>query len=190
MKEEWRPVKGHDGYEVSSLGRVRSLDRYIESAPGSRAGAYRRFLKGRDIKPFMAKTTGYHQVKIGKNGKKSLHKIVAEAFCEGYSDGMWVNHKNGIRTDNRAANLEWVTPSQNVRHGFSDLGRVPPCRGKFGKDHHVSKAVIATCQRTGEQKRYESGMDAVRDGYESSAISRCCNGKSKTHQGMSWRFAS
>lgn len=180
--EIWKESFISPEYEVSSLGRVRSVDREKVVKSG-----YSRRFDGRILSPFIAKTTGYLQVKI--HGKKySVHRMIAFAFCNGYVDGLHVNHKNGVRADNRAENLEWVTPSENVLHGFRELGRVPQQLGKFGESHSTHKPVIAICMKTGKRKRYGAAMDAVREGFDSSSISRCCNGISAYHKGYYWRF--
>ncbi|MDE8755658.1 NUMOD4 motif-containing HNH endonuclease [Pectobacterium polaris] len=180
--EIWKKTVISDDYEVSNYGRFRSLDREVTVSSG-----YTKKLKGKDIKPFHTHTTGYLQIKI-KGKKYSAHRMVALAFCNGHSDGLVVNHKNGVRKDNRAENLEWVSQSQNVRHGYKDLGRDRVGLGKFGEESHSGKAVIATCKVTGNKIRYGSAMDAVRVGFDSSSISRCCNGKSRSHKGFHWRF--
>ncbi|EOU9137094.1 HNH endonuclease, partial [Escherichia coli] len=131
---------------------------------------------------------GYLQIKV--YGKKySAHRIVAKAFCTGFCDGLVVNHKNGRRDDNRADNLEWVSHSENSKHGYKQNGRIPISLGKFSGDHPASKAVISTDMKTGEEVYYEAAMDAVREGFDSSSISRCCNGESSYHKGRFWRFA-
>ena len=108
---EWKPVKDYEGYEVSNDGQVRSLDR-IDSAG--------RKLKGK-ILSATPSSSGYLMVYPSKNGKNhamTVHKLVAQAF-HGLSD-LWVNHKNGVKTDNRAENLEWLTPGDNLKHAWEN----------------------------------------------------------------------
>lgn len=102
--EEWRNVAANPGYAVSSLGRVR----------GVRGGIMRHdIVKG-----------GYHRVRLsGENCRRCLvHVLVAEAFLEPRPDGHQVNHRNGDKDDNSAMNLEYATPSENVRHSLDVLG--------------------------------------------------------------------
>lgn len=189
MSEEWKQSQFDSGYEVSSLGRVRSKDRMVSQKECGRASGYERLLSGRQIKPFISKKTGYVQVNFSGKSRHSVHRLVAMEFCEGYQDGLIVNHKNGDRSDNRAENLEWVTAAKNNAHAFRELGRKPSSLGMFGGDHPTSKAVIGTDLITGHHFLYASAMDAVREGFDSSCISRCCSGAAKSHKGRSWRIA-
>ena len=189
MATIWKDIQLDANYEVSDSGLVRSKDRTLTQSASVRSAAYERFLPGKELRAVPSKITGYLQVSLSGKARHSVHRLVALAFCSGYREGMVVNHKNGIRDDNRAVNLEWVTHSENVSHGYVSNGRVPNGLGKFGAENKKSKAVIATEISTGKEKFFESGMDAVREGFSSSGISRCCAGAIKSHKGYTWRWS-
>lgn len=124
--EEWRCLDGYEGiYEISSLGRVRSVPRKITTALGRV-----QFYKGRVLRQTHA-WTGYLAVHVSSENKGatiSVHRAVALAFCERDDPAKnQVNHKNGIRDDNRSSNLEWVTARENAAHATS-IGRRCPIR--------------------------------------------------------------
>ena len=131
--EEWRQVVGWEGeYAVSNLGRVRS-DR---TCRGTRAG--------RILKPKRCKA-GYLHVRLCKNYthlQQGIHRLVAAAFI-GPAQGLQVNHRNGIKDDNRADNLEWVTQSENLRHSARVLGKMPP----RGEAHYRASLTDADVER-------------------------------------------
>lgn len=112
--EAWRPVKGYEGqYEVSDLGNVRSLDRYIETEKG------KRFVKGRMRKSFISHG-GYRILAL--SGKKYLvHRLVADAFCENPDRERFnvVDHINTDTLDNRAENLRWCDTAGNLANPIS-----------------------------------------------------------------------
>lgn len=167
--ETWAGIEGFPLYQISNMGRVKSLKRDII------------------LSTFLAKRTGYLQVEL--NGiRMSVHRLVGMAFCPGYFEGAWIDHLNAVRTDNRASNLEWVTPGENSLRSFR-MGRKPTYLGKFSAEHATSKPVIATNMETGEETRFECGMDAVRQGYQSSCITRSCRGEAAYHKGHYWRYA-
>lgn len=111
MKEEWRDVSGHMGYyQISNLGRVRSLDRCIHGRWGPQP------LKGRVMKPFPS-PAGYLGVALQKEGNKKycvVARLVALAFIPNPDNLPEVDHINEEKTDNRAANLQWITQQENV----------------------------------------------------------------------------
>jgi len=107
MKEVWKDIPGYEGmYQVSSSGRVRSLDRVLEHPQGAKR------LKGKVLKHFFS-SFGYHQV--GLSGKTtSVHILVAAAFLGPRSKGAEVRHgANGIN-DNSISNLSYGTRQQNA----------------------------------------------------------------------------
>ena len=110
-KEEWRPIIGLEGmYEVSNLGNIRGLDRYVESM--SRWGtSYQKFCKGQLIKP-VKMPNGYLQVSLGGKRETYVHILVAEVFVDNPDNKSEVHHINHIRDDDRAINLRWVTRAE------------------------------------------------------------------------------
>lgn len=112
-------VLGFEGfYKVNVAGDVKSVDRYVNHKDGGMC-----FKKGRVLKPSKNRK-GYLMVALvinGVGGLKSIHRIVAENFIENHENKPQVNHKNGVKTDNRVENLEWSTGFENQRHAF-DLG--------------------------------------------------------------------
>lgn len=123
MTEEWRDIAGYEGfYQVSSLGRVRSLDRVIEFE-NSRGTKVRKSLRGMIMKPRVY-SNSYLGVSLGQyGGDKLIHRLVAQAFIDNPCGLPEVNHKNHRRDDNRSSNLEWSTPSQNIAHAHTKTDR-------------------------------------------------------------------
>jgi hypothetical protein len=114
--EVWKDVNGFEGlYQVSNLGRVKSLERFVVNWAGTNSLRKQKFLSIRKSK------LGYLDVKLCKDSIKyplRVHRLVAMAFIPNTDKKTQVNHINGIKTDNRVENLEWVTGSENKIHAF------------------------------------------------------------------------
>lgn len=174
MKNEvWRPVVGYEGrYEVSDFGRVRSLNY--------------RMRQGRVHLLRPAKNPdGYLNVHLhALDGGKSLkvHRLVAQAFLQNPEHLPEVNHRNEIKDDNRAVNLEWCARDENMRYGTISK-RISEMQ---------SKPVVAIDLSTGTAAYRFSSAEASRNGgFTPSEVSRCCRGarNRKTHGGYRWEYA-
>lgn len=135
MSEMWLPVIGYESlYEVSSFGRVRSIDRQVNAMNSSK-----RVSKGKYLKQSL-NGRGYFQVGLsnGKSRSVVVHRLVATAFLCKSSKSDTVNHKDGIKTNNNINNLEWCTYGENNRHAIDTGLRViksgieSPNYGKVG----------------------------------------------------------
>lgn len=148
MSEEWRAVTGYEGlYEVSDLGRVRSLDRYVQRNGGCASGRPMR-LKGIILKPRPMKS-GHLQVNLGKNGisrNELIHQLVLIAFVGPRPKGMEGCHEDGDPSNNNLDNLRWDTRSGNnldkVRHGNCHQTNKTHCPNQ----HILAAPNLVACQ--------------------------------------------
>lgn len=174
MEEIWKPIPGFEGYyEVSNLGRVKSLDRKILSKKGT---VYSK--PGRIRKPVSNYVTGYLSVVLcGEKTKKtmSLHRIVALAFLENPHNYECVNHKSEDKHDNRVENLEWCDKAYNNAYGSRKVASYKPVIGKnvvTGMEFAFPSARIAAMETGANYKN----------------ISACCRGLRSTAGNYEWRF--
>jgi len=122
-KEIWKDIPSYEGsYQVSNHSRIRSLDRIV---PHKRQGS--KFIDGQIMKT-THDTKGYLQVHLSgtRNSHHSAHRIIARAFIPNPENKPQVNHRNGVKDDNRIENLEWCTQSENMRHALDTGIKVAP----------------------------------------------------------------
>lgn len=140
-EETWKPIVGFETlYEVSDQGRVRTLDLQGFNRPSTGKPRTR---KAKVINGW-THNTGYTRVYLGHGifggtrGKcHYVHRLVASAFIPNPDNKPQINHKNGIRTDNRVENIEWCTNSENGLHAFRVLGRI--AKGTPGERNYFCK---------------------------------------------------
>lgn len=144
MIEEWRDIKGLEGfYQVSNLGRVKSLERSYKR------GNVSCLQKELIMKQSLLKR-GYYQITFfyQKNKiRKTVHRLVALAFIPNPLNKKTVNHKDGNKLNNCVSNLEWNTYKENTQHAFDN-----------NLCHGIN--VIVYCKRTNNKKTFKTQQKA------------------------------
>jgi len=148
--EIWKSLPGVAGVEVSTFGRVRTLDKVVSSEKITQ------FIKGRVLKQ-NDNNCGYLQVNIPIDGKwalKLVHRLVAETFISNPENFLQVNHRDCDRTNNNVENLEWCTASYNQKY-----------REKYGvsQTEAAGHPVFAVNLNTLKVSRFRSQHEAGRE---------------------------
>ena len=157
MTEEWKDIKDYEGlYQISNLGNIKSL------------------IKNKILKPYINKKNGYSYIGLHKNKKIEvirIHKLVATHFIPNLNNFPVINHKNGIRNDNRVDNLEWCTQKYNITYSL----------GKKISQYNINNNFI---------KEWNSAMEIERNlKISNSNINKCCQNKRKTAGGYIWKYS-
>lgn len=173
--EIWKPVVGYeDCYIVSSLGRVRSLDRY-DSRGHRRSGCIRKMIMEKN---------GYLRIAL-KNKKHFVHRLVAEAFIPNPENKPFIDHINTIRSDNRVENLRWVTKKENnnnpltlKKHRNASLGNKNPRHRKVLQYDKYGNFI----------REWDTITEAETTLNITHKIHFVCQGKGKTCGGYIWKY--
>lgn len=169
LAEEWRPIKGFPGYEVSNFGRVKSLARDYK------------YGKHEDMFLKFSDRRGYLKATLFKNGKryyKAVHRLVAEAFIPNPNNLPCVNHKDESRTNNTVNNLEWCDHLYNSNYGTA----------KEKISNRVSRKVAQYTRSGVFICEYDSMTKAsLETGTHISEISKCCKDNHYSANGFKWR---
>ena len=188
MREEWRPVVGYEGlYEVSNMGRVKSLERTVWDNRGYYKTVHERILKPNKD------SNGYLQVPLCKDGKRKnclVHQLVVTAFCEnpmGYTE---VNHIDEDKTNNCAKNLEYCSRSYNLTYNGRAKKVGKKSAEKRRNDPKMSKPVIGIDRVTGLILEFPSMQEATRQlRINQGNLCSCLKGKLKSCGGFQWYYS-
>jgi hypothetical protein len=188
MKEIWKWIDGYkDMYQVSNLGRVRSVDRYVycEVSPNKLQHIFGKVLKqGCNHK-------GYPIVYLSKDGKQktiTVHRLVAKTFIDNPLSLPQVNHKDGCKTNNCVENLEWCDNSYNQKHAW-ESGLQPSYEESNGRGR-PARAVAMLDLNTGEiLKTFETLASVKREtGINQFNVRSVCLGLRNHAGGYGWKF--
>jgi hypothetical protein len=163
--ETWKDIKCYEGlYQVSNLGRVRSLPRKL--CKGT-------ILKARD------NGYGYLTVGLSKNNntvRYKVHRLVAQTFLPNIHHYDDVNHKDGNKYNNSTTNLEWCSRSYNMKHAY-----------KMGL---LKSVPVLQLDKNGNIIKKWKGAKYVYEklGIPDSNINRCCKGERNTAGGYRWKY--
>lgn len=176
MEEIWKDIEGFEGlYQVSNLGRVKSLERVTIRKDGRKLPCREKILKANP------KSDGYCQVQLWKDGKvvyRRVHVLVAEHFIGERPKKHDINHIDENKSNNAVFNLEYVSRKENINHATHNI-RSAKSKGKkvLGISLNGKHAMV-----------FWSAKEAGRHGFDQSAVSSCCRGEYKQYKGYTWSW--
>jgi len=186
-KEIWKDIPGYEGfYQISNLGKVRSLNRYVKSKNNSI-----KLLKSKRM-TISIYDVGYEYICLSKKGKRikhKIHRLVALAFIPNPNNKPEVNHINGIKHDNNYLNLEWATSSENQQHAYRTGLQIPQKNVRTGIKNSNSKQVLKYDLHGELLDEYECARIAAEKHMvaTSSITESCRTGKIKV-RGFVWKY--
>lgn len=166
--EIWKPIEGFENYQVSTSGRVKSLN-------------YRRTKQEQILKP-RDNGHGYLHVHLRKDGKnywRYIHRLVAEAFLPNPNNLPEINHKDENPYNNQIENICWTNHNGNINWGTHNE-RVAKANSKSVLQYSLDGTFIKEWASTREVERQL--------GFNQGNIGKCCRGEYKTAYGFTWKY--
>lgn len=174
--ERWKQISGFEGYyEVSTMGRVRSMKRVVDYSDGRP----NRNLSSRIVKDTFDKD-GYKTIHLNKGGEQfsfKVHRLVASAFIPNPKNLTDVNHKNEVKDDNRVSNLEWCTHEYNMNYG-SRSKKASEAATQFMYQRFTIK---------GEYIDSLSYQDIIKEGFDYGFVAKAAQGIHRSAYGLIWK---
>jgi hypothetical protein len=184
MIEIWKDIQGYEGlYQISNLGNVKSLSREWKVGYGGIGRNKTKILTPRLDRS--KKGRYYLRIKISKNGKEKIfliHRLIAEAFIPNLKNKPQINHIDGDTLNNSINNLEWCTPSENMKHAFKIGLIIPPDNkgSKNGRSKLIENDIIQIKKLYNERKITHKEIATMFD-VTRSCISSIINNKAWRH---------
>lgn len=152
--EEWKDIPGYEGkYMASSFGRIKSLPKRVTLFHGgyyfTKEKLLHQCLSGGYL--FVALFDGSNRLDI------QSHIVIGKSFLPNPENKEQINHKKGIKTDNRVSEIEWSTRSENTLHAYAHELMKPAWQGKYGLAHAATKKL--QCLITGRITTMESASE-------------------------------
>ena len=171
MEELWKDIEGHEGhYQVSSFGRVRSLD-----FPSWNGSGW--FIKKGIVLKQKTSNSGYQYVVLSRK-TTYVHRLVAKAFVSNEHGYPQVNHKDENKGNNYVENLEWCTQKYNNSYGTAIERRASKRRGMMVNNKPCINIATGEVYASAVEVKRKTGIE----------IYKCCQGVTRSAGGYEWRW--